>query len=155
LKQFFALGFLPSEDVEDAFAYLTEISTTDNFEFTDYILNNYISSDSTFPPMLWATEPSTEARTTNGPESFHSYFNAQFYTPRPSIHQVIDILLDIQSESYLKIYSIEQQNINKPRKEHEENIIFLLNTWEKYKNNEISLNNYLITMGPRFCGKKL
>jgi len=37
LKQFFALGFLTSEDVEDAFTYLIENSPTDNFEFTDYI----------------------------------------------------------------------------------------------------------------------
>jgi len=58
LKQFFALGFLPSEDVEDAFVYLIENSPADNFEFADYnILNNYISSDATFPPILWATEP--------------------------------------------------------------------------------------------------
>jgi len=56
---------------------------------------------------------------------------AQFYTSHPSIHQVIHILLDIQSETYLKIYSIEQQNINKPRKEQEENIAFINSTWEK------------------------
>jgi len=87
-----------------------------------------------FPPTLWATEPSTEARMTNGPEYFHSHYNAQFYTSHPSIHQVIHIFLD-QSETYLKIYSIKQQNINKPRKEQEENIAFINNTWEKYKNN--------------------
>jgi hypothetical protein len=52
LKQLFALGLLPSEDVEDAFAYLIENSPTDNFEFTDYILNNYISPDVAFPPIL-------------------------------------------------------------------------------------------------------
>jgi len=155
LKQFFALGFLPSEDVENAFTYLIENSPTDNFEFTDYILNNYISSDAVFPPILWATEPSTEARTTNGPESFHNHYNAQFYTSHPSIHQVLHILLDIQSESYLKIFSIKQQNVNKPRKEQEENIVFIIDTWKKYKNNEISLNNYLLTLGPRFCAKKL
>ncbi|KAL4111982.1 hypothetical protein QTP88_015835 [Uroleucon formosanum] len=119
------------EDVEDAFAYLIENSPPDNFEFADYIQNNYISSDATFPPILWATEPSKEARMTNGPESFHSHFNEQFYTSHPSIHQVIHILLDIQSESYLKIYSIKEQNINKPCKEQQENIIFLINTIEK------------------------
>jgi len=63
--------------------------------------------------------------------------------------------LDIQSETYLKIYSIKQQNINKPRKEQEDNIAFIINTWEKYKNNEISLNDYLLALGPRFCAKKL
>jgi hypothetical protein len=66
--------------------------------------------------------------------------------------------LDIQSEFYLKIYSIKQQNINKPRKEQEENnIACIINIWKKYKNNEISLNDYyyVYTTGPRFCGKKL
>jgi len=64
--------------------------------------------------------------------------------------------LDIQSETYLKIYSIKQQNINKPRKKQEENIAFIIiNTWEKYKNNEISLNDYLLALGPRFYAKKL
>ncbi|KAL4113561.1 hypothetical protein QTP88_017168 [Uroleucon formosanum] len=155
LKQFFILEFLPSEDVEDAFTYLIENSPTDNFEFTDYILNNYISSDAVFPPILWATEPSTEARTTNGPESFHSHYNSQFYTSHPSIHQVLHILLDIQSETYLKIYSLKQNNINKPRKDQEENIAYIINTWQKYKKKEISLNNYLLTLGPRFCAKKL
>jgi len=58
--------------------------------------------------------------------------------------------LNIQSESYFKIFSIKQQNVKKPRKEQEENIIFLIDTWEKYKNNEISLNNYLLTLGPGF-----
>ncbi|KAE9541165.1 hypothetical protein AGLY_004410 [Aphis glycines] len=101
-------------------------SPTDNFKFTDYKLNN-ISSDAAFSPILWATEPSTEARTTNGPESFHSHYSAH----------------------------IKQQNINKPRKEQEENIVFIINTWEKYKSNEISLNDYLLTLGPRFCVKKL
>jgi len=104
LEQFFVLGFLPSEDVEDAFTYLIENSPTDNFKFTDYILNNYISSNAAFSPILWETESSTEARTTNLLESLHTHYNAQFYTSHPSIHQVIHILLDIQSETYLKIY---------------------------------------------------
>ncbi|XP_025209062.1 ectonucleoside triphosphate diphosphohydrolase 5-like [Melanaphis sacchari] len=41
--------FLPSEDVENAFAYLIDNSPTDNFEFTDFILNNFISLDANFP----------------------------------------------------------------------------------------------------------
>jgi len=48
--------------------------------------------------------------------------NVQFYKS----HQVIHILLDIQSESNLKIFSIKLQNVNKPRKEQEENIIFII-----------------------------
>jgi hypothetical protein len=76
VKTIFALGFLPSEDVEDAFVYLIENSPIDNFEFTDYLLNNYVSPDAAFPSILWVIELSTEARTTNGPEYFHSHYNA-------------------------------------------------------------------------------
>jgi len=53
LKQFFVLGFLLLEDVKDAFAYLIQNSPAANhFEFADYILNNYILPDATFPPIL-------------------------------------------------------------------------------------------------------
>ncbi|KAF0766506.1 Uncharacterized protein FWK35_00013911 [Aphis craccivora] len=86
-------------------------------------------------------------------KNYNSKSELGFYTSHPSIHQVIHILLDIQSETYLKTYSIKQQIINKPRKEQEENIAFIINTWEKYKINEISLNDYLLTLGPRFFAK--
>lgn len=39
-------------------------------DFTDYILDNYISEDSQFPPFIWAEKPQTYPKTTNGPEFF-------------------------------------------------------------------------------------
>ncbi|KAF0701668.1 Uncharacterized protein FWK35_00033009, partial [Aphis craccivora] len=61
-----------------------------------------------------------------------------FYTSHPSIHEVINILLDIQSETYLKINSIKTNNKNKPRKEQIDKLTFITETWTKLEKNEIS-----------------
>lgn len=92
-----------------------------------------------------------EARTTNGPESFHKHYNSQFYTSHPSTSQVINILLAIQTETYLKINSVKRNEKNKLRKEHQNNVTFIMDTWEQFKNNKISIDEYLQAMGPRFC----
>jgi hypothetical protein len=69
---------------------------------------------------------------------------------------VIHNLLDILSKSFLKVRKAKKkQNNNKLSKEQEETSTFIINTWNKYKNNEITLNNYLLVLGPRFCAKKL
>ncbi|KAJ4451586.1 hypothetical protein ANN_03055 [Periplaneta americana] len=59
--------------VDDAFAELMSIVSTNDLEFADYMLNTYVGGDSLFPPPLWAAEPSDGSRTINGPESFHSF----------------------------------------------------------------------------------
>lgn len=155
LKCFFALGFLPENLVGDGFSCLIENAPTDNFYFSDYIFDNYVCPEAVFPPFVWAGKPSEEARTTNGPESFHRHYNSQFYTSHPSIHEVINILLDIQSETYLKISSIKTNNKNKPRKEQIDKLAFITETWTKLEKNEISLLEYLKVMGPKFCATKL
>ena len=70
---------LPPEEVEDCFAFdLISIAPKDDRvrAFCDYVLENYISDDSRFPPNLWAEFSSSSARTTNACESFHSHLNA-------------------------------------------------------------------------------
>jgi len=116
LKKCFASGFLPANLVENVFLYLIENAPMSNFGFTDYLLKNYIETDAQFPPTLWADKPSEEAGTTNGLESFHMHYNSQFYTSHPSTFQVINILLGIQTETYLKIKSIKRNEKNKLRK---------------------------------------
>jgi len=82
-----------------------------------------------FPPTLLAGKTSKEARTTNGPESFHRHYKfiTQFYTSHASIHEVINILLDIQSKTYLKINDLKKIYLNKPRKKFKH----IMQTWTK------------------------
>jgi len=42
-------------------------------------------------------------RTTNGAEDIHMHFNSQFYISHPHIHQIIQILTEIQVNTDLKI----------------------------------------------------
>ncbi|XP_068242338.1 uncharacterized protein [Palaemon carinicauda] len=57
LKSFFGLSCLEPSDVEDSFVEdIMSIAPTDtkSVQFADYVTTNYISSDSKFPPNLWA-----------------------------------------------------------------------------------------------------
>jgi len=40
---------------------------------------------------MWAEEPNGTKRTTNGAESYHSQLRFEFYTPHPSVLQVVRI----------------------------------------------------------------
>ena len=44
-------------------------------------------------------------RTNNGPESFHSQYNEQFYTAHLSIYIFFDVIKQIQSTTYIIIWS--------------------------------------------------
>lgn len=60
--------------MENAFLHLIENYTRSYFGFPDYLLKNDVESDAQFPPILWADNPSEEARTTNGLESIHMHY---------------------------------------------------------------------------------
>jgi hypothetical protein len=52
--------------------------------FADYVVETYISDHARYPPHLWASSPNMDTkRTNNGPETFHSHFNGQFYSAHP------------------------------------------------------------------------
>jgi len=50
-------------------------------QFSDYLVDTYISEDSMFPPHIWAEKSSSIQRTTNACESFHTKFNSYFELP--------------------------------------------------------------------------
>jgi len=153
LKSFFGLPYLPPEEVEDAFTQLISDCPTSDFSFSDYVLETYILPDSKFNPMLWAGDPKDEPRTTNGAEAFHRHFNQQFYSPHPHIHQVIDVILKIQTESDLKITSINKNINNYRRKESIESVEHRISLWTKYRSGEIDRMKYLQIMGNCYYGK--
>lgn len=87
---------------------------------------------------MWASLPIFDhPRTTNGPESFHSHFNSQFYTTHPHVYQVIAVLLEIKTKNIIKINSILKNIPNVLRKETIEQKKFEQETWNKYKRGDI------------------
>jgi len=151
LKCFFGLPpLLPSDQIQYGFTELMSICPTDISDFPDYVLNNYIIEDAKFPPSLWAKEPTDEPRTTNGAESFHSHYNSQFYHPHPNIYQVINILKEIQTETLLKINSINKQKINILRKNTKEKQYYTLKSWDEYQTGKLTIIDYIRQMIMRY-----
>ncbi|XP_016656537.1 uncharacterized protein LOC107882549 [Acyrthosiphon pisum] len=85
------------------------------YDFTDYILDNYIETNN-FSPMLWAEEPNKSTRTTNGAESYHSQLRHEFYVPHPTIFHSIDVLKEQQIITETKFRLIRNGNVNRTRK---------------------------------------
>lgn len=99
------MPFLHPEDVGEIFAVdLAEIKPDHEkiMAFCDYLVDNYISEDSDFPPHLWAEHSSSLQRTTNACESFHSKYNSSFYSAHPNINNFINVLLQFQIDTSIK-----------------------------------------------------
>lgn len=89
IKYFFGLSFISPEEVSDVFCELIEIApNSDVLYFSDYLYDNYLQENCLFPTEMWADILSNLPKTTNGPETFHSHYNAQFYSTHPSIWKV-------------------------------------------------------------------
>lgn len=110
LTYIFGLPFLDPKDVGDVFALdLAEIKPEDQrvTKFCDYLVENYIDSDSMFPPHIWAEHSASLQKTTNACESFHSKYNSSFYCAHPNINVFLNVLLGFQIDTYIKINSIQ------------------------------------------------
>lgn len=140
LKYLFGLHYLPQSDVLDCFTDdLMAIKPIDDKidKVFDYIFENYITSDSRFPPKMWAECSSALSLTTNGCEAFHSKFNKEFNTTHPNIFKVIDILINIQSETQIKARSYFNTPRSKKKQEFVEKIIC------EFSSNKISRMDYI------------
>ncbi|KAF0688897.1 Uncharacterized protein FWK35_00039188, partial [Aphis craccivora] len=70
-------------------------------KFCDYLIDNYITNNSIFPPKIWAKQSSDRIYTKNPCESFHSDFNSNFYHQHPHIFKIIEILKLFQVNTYI------------------------------------------------------
>ncbi|XP_050497300.1 uncharacterized protein LOC126878558 [Diabrotica virgifera virgifera] len=105
------MPFLNPEDVGDCFVEALSSIQPQNHrlvEFADYLVDNYVSESAKFPPEIWAEMSRSLQRTTNACESFYSRFNSPFYFAHPHIFQFLTVLIDFQSETYVKIRSVQK-----------------------------------------------
>ena len=75
-------------------------------QFCDYLLENCIDADSTFPLPLWSECTASSMRTMNACELFHADFNALFYSAHHNIFVLVPALQKIQNETYIKMRSV-------------------------------------------------
>lgn len=149
----FGLPFLKPEDVGDCFGIDFSAFQPNDLkltEFTDYLVDNYISENSRFPPSIWAENTSSLKRTTNACESFHSRFNSSFYHGHPNIFLFITTLVDFQSDTYIKIRSV-RQNVRKIYSAVSiTNKKFLDNEILKLQNGNLSTLDFVKAVGNHF-----
>ena len=117
--------------------------------FADYIVETYVAEEARFPPELWAAVPPNEMkRTNNGPEAFHSHFNQQFYAAHPSIFVFMDVLLKLQTVTYIKIRGLDAPaNMRRAEKNKME---FLLEKYQMYNNKDINRIQYVRAIAYKF-----
>ncbi|KAK7582575.1 hypothetical protein V9T40_014020 [Parthenolecanium corni] len=83
-------------------------------EFADYIYDTYVAG--IFPPTMWAAYDAESIRTTNACEAFHSRINQMFYHAHPHIFSLVDVLMEIQNLSYLKMQNPPKVNVHPRQK---------------------------------------
>ena len=106
-------------------------------KFADYLVDNYVTVDSKFPPKRWACAPSEDKRTHNGTESFHAHFN--------------DVLRKVQAATYIKMRSIDNQA--PIRRIEKDKICFLMEQYGKFQENEISRYDFIKIVGYKFSAR--
>lgn len=151
LKLFFGLPFLSPDDIDDCFTDDLMALQPDGKEniriFTDYVFDNYISPDATFPPRIWADFSVSTNRTTNNCESFHARLNAHFYTSHPNIYNVVDVLKNFQADTYIKLRS--KENVRK-YKRIEEKEMYLREQMNKFTRKTCSRIQYVEAVCMKF-----
>ena len=119
LKKPFGLSLLPPAEVCDCFAleFVSNLPNDKRVEqFCDYLRENYIDADSTFPPSVWSECSASSLRTINVCESFHANINALFYSAHPNIFVLLSALPKIQNETYIKMRNVTTRRLKKSAK---------------------------------------
>ncbi|KAF0706208.1 MULE domain-containing protein [Aphis craccivora] len=100
LRNIFGLSFINAVEVGESYTddFMSTIPENQAVqEFSDY----YISDEGIFPPHIWASDTISSQRTTNACESFHGKFNKSFSSPHPNIFVFIDVLTQLQIDTYI------------------------------------------------------
>lgn len=101
----FGLTFICPHEVGDAFVEDLMSTIPANLavtSFADYLTSNFIESDATFPPEIWASDTVTSERTTNACEAFHRAFGLNFNSAHPHIFTFVDAIINTQTSTYIK-----------------------------------------------------
>ena len=102
--------------------------------FCDYLLENHIDADSTFPPPVWPECSASSFRTTNACESFHDHFNALFYSAHPNTVVLVCAVQKIQNKTYIKMRSVKYQLQSKKRTSSPQKLDSIELTWFRKSN---------------------
>jgi hypothetical protein len=116
LKKIFGLSLLPLGKVCHCFAleFLSNPLNDKRVEqFCNYLLENYIAADSTFPPPVLSECSASSLRTIKACELFHANFNALLYSAHHKMFVLVSALQKIQNETCIKMRSVTTRRFKK------------------------------------------
>jgi hypothetical protein len=94
LKKIFGLSLLLPAEVCDCFAleFLSNLPNDERVEqFCNYLLENYIDADCTFPPPVWSECTASSLTPIDACELLQAHFNAPFYSAH---HKIVVLVSD-------------------------------------------------------------
>jgi hypothetical protein len=109
---------------------------------------NYIDTDSTFPPPVWPECSASSLWTINERESFHAHFNALLYSVHPNIFVLLPKLQKIRNETYFKMRSVTTRRLKKSAAVKKEDVIS--SKIGKYRANLFSRIEFVSTVSYKF-----
>ena len=89
-----------------------------------------------------------EKKCFNGAESFHSHFNEQFSATHPSLFIFFDVLLKLQSVTYIKIRGIT--SAAPLRRKEKQKVEYSLDLFHKYELKEFCREEFIPNAGLKF-----
>ncbi|XP_054276641.1 uncharacterized protein LOC128995650 [Macrosteles quadrilineatus] len=139
----FGLSMLDATEVEAGFVEdLMSIQPRLVEAFSDYLVENYIDSESTFPPSIWASSSVTSERTTNACESFHAKFSRNFTHPHPNIFIFVEAIKEVQIDTSIGIRSSKT-----PRKitnyQYKKRLQYMESLCQRYRTGAISRLHFI------------
>lgn len=158
LRHLFGLTFLSPDEVGDSLVedFIAEKPNDSRIDqFVDYLVETYIEENSTFPPQVWAAQTASIYRTTNACEAFHSKFKANCSSPHPNIYVFLETLHNIQTDSYIKINSVNKNEKRIIRKDVLAKQDFINSKILQYESNQISRYNFVKCVSYKFSSMVL
>jgi hypothetical protein len=109
----------------------------------NYLDKTYIKNDATFPPSFWAKKEATLEKTTNNCESFHAKFGNLFTSEHPNITVFVKNLLAMQTDSYIQMNSVNNNESRIVRTKQKTNSEFINKNIELYNDGQIAIYNFV------------
>lgn len=109
LKNVFGLPLLDENHAVECFVedFMSIIPDDDRINrFMDYLTENFVDSQSDYPPHMWTDMSGNSEIISNACESFRAKLNSLFYKPRTDILSFLKILKKIQIDTKISIRTL-------------------------------------------------
>lgn len=149
LNNLFGLAYLSPNEVSEAFYCFHEIRENNDKRignFFNFIQSTFIHEKSTFPPNLWAEEPSINSiHSLLDVKFYHSVYNTLFKSLSKNILVFIKALIEIQTTVYKTMENLHSQPSLK--RKNDKHLRIIVQQFHLYKMGKVSRFLFIKSVG--------